>query len=84
LTKTFSADKGTLSVDELFVIKCKCGARILMLPNVKMMGKAIDEHVAMHRLKMEMEHCTEADAEAEEIRDFLTTQTLEKASDSSR
>jgi hypothetical protein len=31
------------------VIKCECGAEILLIPQVELMGKAINSHVEEHR-----------------------------------
>jgi hypothetical protein len=64
----------------LTVIKCECGAEILMVPDVKVMGEAIEVHVDWHKQKAT--NPLLADAEAERIRDYLTTQALRQASNS--
>ena len=61
-------------------IKCLCGAVILLVPNVKVMTVAIESHVAKHQQKVK--DPTEAQAEAERIRDDLITKIIEKASKS--
>jgi len=62
------------------VIKCSsCGAEILLVPNVKLIGEAIETHVEEHKLKVK--NPAEADSEAELIRDDLITQVLKKASE---
>jgi hypothetical protein len=64
--------------DGLSAIKCLCGEIILVVPNVKLMSKAIQTHVAKH--KQEVKDPKEAEAIAEHIRDNLIIQVLEKAS----
>jgi hypothetical protein len=58
-------------------IRCECGAEILLIPDIKEMGRCIESHAAEHRNK---EH-TPADGEAvfEYIETFLIKQVLEKA-----
>jgi hypothetical protein len=64
---------------ELPVIKCFCGAEILLLPNVKVMGEAIEAHAKEH-IKKGMTR-REAMAEVERVREDLIVQVLQKASD---
>jgi hypothetical protein len=54
------------------VVKCECGAEILLVPNVKVMGEAIETHVELHRRKLK--NPVDAEVEAERIRDFLIGQ----------
>jgi hypothetical protein len=61
------------------VIKCSCGAEILLVPNVKLMNEAIEAHILEHIKKCKVPK--EAEAEAEIIRDDLIIQVLEKASE---
>jgi hypothetical protein len=51
----------------------------LLVPNVKLIGEAIETHVEEHKLKVK--NPAEADSEAELIRDDLITQVLKKASE---
>lgn len=62
------------------VVRCECGAEILMVPDVKLMGEAIETHVEFHRRKLK--NPGKAEVEAERIRDFLIGQVLDKAGDS--
>jgi len=64
--------------DGLSAIKCLCGEIILLVPNVEVMSKAIETHVAKHM--QEVKDPKEAEAIAEHIRDDLIIQVLEKAS----
>jgi hypothetical protein len=64
----------------LFVVRCDCGAEILMLPDAKLMGKAIESHVDLHRWKMKKPD----EVEIERLRDCLIAQVLEKANQSSK
>ena len=61
------------------VIKCSCGAEILLVPNVKLMNEAIEAHILERTKKCKVPK--EAEAEAERIRDDLIIQVLEKASE---
>jgi len=61
------------------VIECSCGAQILLVPNVKKMGAAIEAHIIEHTKKIR--DSEDAVAEAERIRDDLIIKVLEKASE---
>jgi hypothetical protein len=61
-------------------IKCVCGEQILLVPNVKLMGKAIESHVDKHKKKVK--DPAEAEAMAESLRDDLIIQVLDKVSES--
>lgn len=63
----------------LTVIKCSCGAEILLIPNVKKMDAAIESHILEHTKKCR--NAKEAEAEAERIRSDLILKVLEKASE---
>ena len=58
-------------------IKCKCGAEILLLPDLKAMDRAIEAHVAEHKKK---ENKPASEATSSRIRQFLVQLTLLKAS----
>jgi hypothetical protein len=62
----------------LSVVKCECGAEILFLPDVRVMGHAIEVHVALHMQKLKAP--AGAATEAERVRDALIAQVLSKAS----
>ncbi len=61
------------------VIECTCGAKILLVPNVTQMSKAIDAHAETHINKMETSTKKEKDAERERVRDDLTAKVLQEA-----
>ncbi len=61
------------------VVECVCGAKILVVPNVKQMSKAIDDHAEVHVKKMETSSKKEKDTEREKVRDDLTAKVLQKA-----
>ena len=61
------------------VIECSCGAKILLVPNVKKMGAAIEAHIIEHIKKMR--NSEEAEAEAERIRGDLIVKVLDLASE---
>jgi hypothetical protein len=60
------------------VIRCECGQKILLVPDAKVMGEAIDVHVELHKRKVK--DAAKAEGEAERIRDILTGKVLDKAS----
>lgn len=60
------------------IIRCCCGAQILLVPSIELMSKAIEAHVKEHRNKA-MGH-KEAEAEADQVRDDLIAKVLMKAS----
>jgi hypothetical protein len=64
----------------LVKVRCKCGDEILLLPDLKETGKAIDNHVNMHIQNLRAPSCTLA--EAERLKDFLIGQVLRAASQS--
>jgi hypothetical protein len=61
------------------VIRCSCGAEILLVPNVTKMNDAIEAHIFEHTKKLK--NAKEAEAEAERVRSDLITKVLEKASE---
>ncbi len=63
----------------LSTIKCVCGAEILLVPDVKLMSKALEAHVEEHRAKFK--NAKEAETEAQTIMDDLVAKVLLKASD---
>lgn len=58
-------------------IKCECGIEILLLPDVKTMGNAIEAHVTQHIRKLKP---SASAAEAESLRDVLIAQVFSKLS----
>ena len=61
------------------IIKCECGAEILLVPQVELMGSAIEAHAAEHEGK-EL-NPARAKAAAKRIRELLIKQVLSKAID---
>ena len=60
-------------------VKCECGTEILILPDVKTLGNAIEAHVTQHIQKMKTP-APAAAAEAESLRDTLIAQVFSKLS----
>jgi 2-keto-4-pentenoate hydratase len=60
-------------------IKCECGAEIVILPDLRAMGDAIEVHVALHLQKLKAPACTTA--EAERLQDALIAQVFIIASE---
>jgi len=60
------------SKSSLPTIKCKCGAELLLVPDLKSMNKAIENHVAEHVAKKET-----TTKDACQTRDYLITQVFE-------
>ena len=61
---------------KLPVIKCECGAEILLIQQVDLMSKAINSHVEEHRTRVS--DPIKADALARRIEDHLIKQVFEK------
>jgi hypothetical protein len=62
-------------------VKCECGDEILLMPDLKEMDKAIDNHVDLHLQNLKGPSCSAA--EAERLRDVLIAQVLLMASQAS-
>jgi hypothetical protein len=60
------------------IIRCVCGAEILLVPDVKEMNRAIDSHVYKH---VKIAHRNEDTFPPEGVRRILVEQILEKASE---
>jgi hypothetical protein len=60
------------------VITCSCGARILLIPNVKLMSEVIEAHVETHKLRVN--DPAAAEVEGDQIRDELIAKVLERIS----
>jgi len=59
------------------IIRCLCGTEILIVPSIKHMSVAIENHVAKH--KRQLKDTRQAkEVEGELIRDFLSTQMFER------
>ena len=59
------------------LIKCRCGAEILLVPNVKLMSKVIEEHSEAHKKKIK--NRKEAMTEAEKVQEDLLAKVFSKA-----
>lgn len=64
----------------MVMVRCECGAEILLLPDVKKMSEAIEVHVALHLKGVQGQPCTAL--EAERLRDALIIEVLRLASES--
>jgi hypothetical protein len=71
-TKFVSNKKG------MRTIRCACGFEILVLPDVKAMDRAIENHLAEHRVTS---GCSESNLALDWLRQFLTAQLLRAASE---
>jgi hypothetical protein len=60
------------------MIRCSCGDEILLLPDVKEMGRAIEDHVDLYLQGLKIPVCTPA--EAENLKDMLIAHVLTEAS----
>jgi hypothetical protein len=57
------------------ILKCECGYEILLLPDLKTLGKAIEEHAMEHNKKYGL-----TQEEADSLQDNLIAQALSMAS----
>lgn len=62
--------------ERLLVLKCECGSKILLIPDVEVMSKAIENHVKEHR-KQESDPI-KAEAIARRVENNLIQQLLQK------
>jgi hypothetical protein len=69
-----------MKIPKMIKIRCECGDELLLLPDLKEMGKAIEDHVDMHLQSLKAPSCTPA--EAERLKDALITQIITIASQS--
>ena len=69
-----------MKIPKMIKIRCECGDELLLLPDLKEMGKAIEDHVDMHLKSLKAPSCTPA--EAERLKDMLIAQALTKAGQS--
>jgi len=68
--------KNCVHFNQLPVIRCECGAEILLIQQVDLMSKAINSHVEEHRAKIS--DPIKANAMAKRIEDHLIKQVFEK------
>ena len=61
--------------NNLPLLKCQCGHEILLLPDLKTMGKVIEEHAMEHKNKYAL-----TQKEADAIQDNLIAQAFKLAS----
>jgi hypothetical protein len=66
-------------VKGLPTIKCACGAEILLVPDVKLMSKALEAHVEQHKKSSKQKTSKEAEEEAQAVMDDLVAKVLLKA-----
>jgi hypothetical protein len=78
MSKEKSVGKNLEIIDHLPMLKCKCGAEILLLSDLKEMSYAIKVHVAEHRKNVK-DHGNAA-AEAERVENALIAQVFRIAS----
>lgn len=69
-------NEGCAPFKKLPIIKCECGAEILLIQQVELMGKAINSHVEEHRAKVS--DAFRAEVLAKRIEDHLVKQVFEK------
>lgn len=67
------------SKERLPIIKCECGAEILLVPDLEIMSQAIEDHLEEHK-KVESDPDV-AEAVAERVRMLLIKQVLKEAAD---
>lgn len=70
--------KRTDGAIKLPLVECFCGEKILLIPNVKQMSRAIETHALKHIKQLRLPR-KEAELEAERVRDDLTAKVLQKA-----
>ncbi len=74
----FSKSKGASKSAGLPIIRCSCGSKILLVPSVKEMSRAIEAHVEEHKHKIV--DPADAQEESERVRSDLIEQVFNLAS----
>jgi hypothetical protein len=82
LSEDDNLDEDRRLKERLPIIKCECGAEILLLPDLKVMSHAVEVHVEEHR-KTEKD-AVKAATDAVRVRNNLIAQVLDKASESKK
>lgn len=77
ISKKKFPEKDTELTGNLPLLICECGAKILLLPDLKVMNHAIEVHVAEH-IRSVNEGCKKNEIAAH-VRQVLTEQLFEKA-----
>lgn len=60
---------------DLPLIRCECGAKIFLIPNLAELGKSIEDHANTHANKLATQEKMEE--EANRIQDLLIAKTLQ-------
>lgn len=68
-----------LPSESMSMIECFCGKKILLVPDIKKMGAAIEAHAKEHAMNFSTEK--EREEEAERVRDYLIVKVLAEASE---
>lgn len=63
-----------MKIPKMVKVRCVCGDELLLMADLKEMGKAIEDHVDMHLQSLKAPSCTPA--EAERLKDTLITQII--------
>jgi hypothetical protein len=63
-------------------VTCECGEEIMLLPDVRAMGEAIEIHIALHMQKAKA--LADPDAETERLRNDLIAQVFNLVLSSAR
>jgi hypothetical protein len=66
----------TSDSDCLPIIRCSCGFELLLLPNVQVMGEAIEKHALEHKKEIEL-----TQEQTESLKDYLIAQAFKLASE---
>ncbi len=74
---TGGKDKPSSVVGVMPLIRCICGEKILLLPDIKAMDRAIENHIVEHNAAKRLNN--QAEDPADELRDFLVKQVLSVA-----
>jgi hypothetical protein len=76
LRMQYKKPKNRLLKKNLLLLKCECGYEILFLPDLKALGKAIEEHVMEHKNKNSL-----TQKEVDVMQDSLIAQALRLVSE---
>jgi hypothetical protein len=75
-TSKKTADSVDTKVFNLPIIRCRCGAEILLIPDAQATGKAIEQHIQNCRL---VKQSTDRIKSADDLSDYLIKQVFDRA-----
>ncbi len=74
-----TSKKETYGKGTLPIVKCFCGFEILFVPDVRLMGEAIEAHIEEKHMAKTVDPA-DVELETEKVREYLIKRVFDKAS----